>query len=125
MVISAKKTKRTEGEKAQPRLIKNSLGYDFALLGLRAHESRVSVIRKAAAETAHRISDEASGADEQDQMLSKLATSTYRLLDPRKRQKSSERAQLCIHSEEDLERQKLARKKLLIEHRELVAAELV
>ena len=33
----------------------NSLGYDFALLGLRVSESRVSVIRRAASRTAARI----------------------------------------------------------------------
>ncbi|MEM7474420.1 MAG: hypothetical protein AAF483_05450 [Planctomycetota bacterium] len=125
MVTSAQKTNRTKREKGNPALIQNSLGYDFALLGLKAHESRVSVIRKAARATATRVNDEAEGEAEHDEMLSQIAASTYRLLDPRKRHKSAERAQLCIHSEEDLERQKLARTTMLIERPILVRAELV
>lgn len=97
----------------QPTLIADSLGYDFAVLGLKAHESRIHVIRKAAIETAHRIQDESDCESEQGEMLSQLAASTYRLLDPRRRPSTSERVQLCLHSEEDLELQKQSRRTLL------------
>lgn len=90
-----------------------SLGYDFALLGLPARESRVDVIRKAASRTAARIHDAAVDAHDQESMLSDLAASTYRLLDPRKRSHMLERIQLCIFSEDDLELQKQARSRLL------------
>lgn len=98
------------------------MGYDFALLGLKARESRVDVIRRAAKETAAKIQQLASNDVEHDKMLSDLATSTYRLLDPRKRQKPLERIQLCIFGEEELETQKHSRVALL---KPLVVAELV
>ncbi|MEC8555601.1 MAG: hypothetical protein VXZ82_11400 [Planctomycetota bacterium] len=97
----------------KPKLIADSLGYDFAVLGLKAHESRIHVIRKAAIETAHRIQDESDCESEQGEMLSQLAASTYRLLDPRRRPSTSERVQLCLHSEEDLELQKQSRRTLI------------
>lgn len=101
----------------QPRqdshAIERSLGYDFALLGLPAREARVEVIRKAAMNTAFRIHEAAIDAEDQDAMLSDLAVSTYRLLDPRRRRRIMERIQLSIYSEEDLELQKNARGELL------------
>ena len=97
----------------KPKLIADSLGYDFAVLGLKAHESRIHVIRKAAIETAHRIQDESDCENEQGEMLSQLAASTYRLLDPRRRPSTSDRVQLCLHSEEDLELQKQSRRTLI------------
>lgn len=103
----------------------NSLGYDFALLGLRAREARVSVIRKAATSAAQRVSSQASSNGEQRAMLSQVATSTYRLLDPRKRSKDFERVQLCLFSEEELDMPKNARRTLFREQDALVAAELV
>ncbi len=94
--------------------VSSPLGYEFALLGLRARESRVDVIRAAAQRTAERIHEAVVGDPrEQDQMLSELATSTYRLLDPRRRKKPLERIQLCIFSESDLEQQQSSREPLL------------
>lgn len=90
-----------------------ALGYDFALLGLTAAEARVEVIRQAATETASRIQTAFPDASEQDGLLSDLATSTYRLLDPRKRRKRLERIQLSVFSEADLELQKDANDPLL------------
>lgn len=79
----------------------NPLGYDFALLGLRAREARVQVIRKAATSTAARINRRASQS-EKVQMLTELASATYRLLDPRNRSKTSERIQLCLLTAEEV-----------------------
>jgi hypothetical protein len=70
-----------------------SLGYDFALLGLQARESRVDVIRNAAEKTALKIQRDAED-DQRVEMLSELAMSTYRLLDPRRRRRTMERVQL-------------------------------
>ncbi|QDV27475.1 hypothetical protein [Aureliella helgolandensis] len=100
------------------------LGYDFALLGLNARESRVEVIREAAGRTAARI-QQAFPADskEQAELLSDLATSTYRLLDPRNRERPFERIQLCIVSEGDLELRKGSRTPLLTEATQRVVAE--
>ena len=99
-----------------------SLGYDFALLGLSVSESRVDIIREAASKTAARI--QAAAAHDglaADQMLSDLASSTYRLLDPRRRRKSRERIQLSIVGEQDFELQKGSRSPLF----DLTAAESV
>ena len=111
----------------RPQLVANPLGYDFALLGLKAREARVEVIRKAARQTASRINGSSEVLNEQDEMLSHLATSTYRLLDPRRRDRSHERIQLCIFSEEDLESQKRSRVPLLPRPRrsQRITAELV
>ena len=104
--------------------VSRSLGYDFALLGLNAREARVDVIREAARNTAIRIHEAASeDQGELDVMLSDLATSTYRLLDPRRRNKPLERIQLCLFGESDLELQQLSRTPLL--RQAAVLAELV
>ncbi len=87
----------------------NPLGYEFALLGLRAHESRVSVIRRAAAATATRIQEAEVNESDQATMLSHVAVSTYRLLDPRRREKPLERVRLCVLSEDDFELQQYSR----------------
>ena len=87
-----------------------SLGYDFALLGLAAREARVAVIRRAASRTAQHIQQAASSAEEREAMLANLTASTYRLLDPRKRQRRMERVQLCVLGESDLELQLGSRK---------------
>ena len=90
------------------------LGYDFALLGLRGREARVARIRQAARQTAERIRSADLAVRESEQaMLAELATSTYRLLDPRKRRQTTERVQLCILSESDLELQQASRDCLL------------
>ncbi len=75
-----------------------SLGYDFALLGLPARESRVEVIRNAAESAAEKIQN-AVDEDQRVEMLAELATSTYRLLDPRRRKRILERIQLSNLSE--------------------------
>jgi hypothetical protein len=99
---------------SNPRVQTKSLGYDFALLGLNVSESRVDIIREAASRTAARIQQVANDdASEADQMLSDLASSTYRLLDPRRRTKSRERIQLSIVSDIDFELQKSSRSPLL------------
>ena len=97
----------------------NSLGYDFALLGLKVSESRVSVIRRAASRTAARIQQVAnSDSIEADQMLSDLASSTYRLLDPRRRVKPHERIQLSIIDDSDFELQQGSRAPLVMSLRQ-------
>lgn len=77
-----------------------SLGYDFALLGLKGREARVDVIRVAAEQTASKI-PETLGGSERVEMLVELAASTYRLLDPRRRKRSMERVQLAMTSENE------------------------
>lgn len=92
----------------------SSLGYDFALLGLRASEARVDIIRHAATQTAARIQQVAcDDEDESDQLLADLVSSTYRLLDPRKRSKLWERIQLSIVDDADFDLQKRSRCPLL------------
>ena len=82
------------------------LGYDLALLGLSSREARVDAIRDAAQRRAKSIQGSAKLVDEQRQeLLSELATSTYRVLDPRKRSKLMERVQLCLISDADYELQ--------------------
>ncbi|MCC7334573.1 MAG: hypothetical protein IT422_05735 [Pirellulaceae bacterium] len=106
MLIPIAAPTRTRQTSARSR----SLGYDFALLGLKVSESRVDVIRRAASHTAARIQRVASDDEsEAAQMLSDLATSTYRLLDPRRRSKSRERIQLSIFDDIDFELQKGSR----------------
>jgi len=78
----------------------SSLGYDFALLGLRGREARVDVIRGAASKIAARI-PESLDDSARVEMLSELAASTYRLLDPRRRKRSLERVQLSMCTEND------------------------
>ncbi len=96
------------------RASSDSLGYDFALLGLKVSESRVNVIRRAASRTAARIQQVTNNDSiEADQMLSDLATSTYRLLDPRRRMKPHERIQLSIIDDFDFELQKGSRTPLV------------
>lgn len=116
------------------RVRTKSLGYDFALLGLSVSESRVDIIRQAASQTAARIQQVANDdINEVDQLLTDLASSTYRLLDPRRRVKSRERIQLSIVNEADYELQKGSRSPLLsfapsqeaVSTTDLVVAELV
>lgn len=99
---------------SQSSVRSRSLGYDFALLGLKVSESRVDVIRRAASRTAARIQRVASDDEsEVALMLSDLASSTYRLLDPRRRSKSRERIQLSIFDDVDFELQKGSRAPLV------------
>lgn len=105
----------TSSSSHRSRASSNSLGYDFALLGLKVSESRVSVIRRAASRTAARIQRVTNNDSiEADQMLSDLASSTYRLLDPRRRLKPHERIQLSIIDDSDLELQKGSRAPLVM-----------
>ncbi len=83
-----------------PKSRVQSLGYDFALLGLKGREARVDVIRIAAARTASKIPDTLE-TTERVEMLTELAASTYRLLDPRRRQRPMERIQLGLGAEID------------------------
>lgn len=93
---------------------RSGLGYDFALLGLAARESRVDVIRSACMRTSKRIhSSGAASPQELEEMLADLATSTYRLLDPRNRTRQRERIHLSLYSELDWELQKRAQLPLL------------
>ncbi len=88
------------------------LGYDFALLGLKAREARVDVIRSAAESTAAKIP--AVTEDEQRvDMLAELATATYRLLDPRRRAKPMERLLLSIASDAEPSLATVAKKPLI------------
>lgn len=106
--------------------IAKSLGYDFALLGLGVSEARVETIRRAAGETAARIqSARIDDPSEVDAMLADLASSTYRLLDPRRRSRTMERVQLSVYSEGDLELQGGSRRPLLSTPAPLIAAEVV
>ncbi|RMF41732.1 MAG: hypothetical protein D6753_09040 [Planctomycetota bacterium] len=89
------------------------LGYDFALLGLRAHEARVGRIRQAAEATADRIRAADLDRSEEASMLGAVALATYRLLDPRRRRRTAHRIRLCVLEEEDLQRAESARRPLL------------
>lgn len=83
-----------------PKSRAQALGYDFALLGLKGREARVDVIRIAAERTASRIPDTLE-ATERVEMLTELAASTYRLLDPRRRHRPMERVLLSLGAEND------------------------
>ena len=89
-----------------------SLGYDFALLGLKGREARVDVIRIAAQRTASKIPDTLEVSDRVE-MLTELVASTYRLLDPRRRERSLERVQLSLASENDPSLATVGRKPLV------------
>jgi hypothetical protein len=96
------------------RVYPGALGYDFAALGLQACESSVEKIRQAAMRKAAHIHQADAVNDSQvDSMLAELASSTYRLLDPRRRMRAMERIQLSIYSESDLELQSGSREPLI------------
>lgn len=81
-----------------PRRIRGRrlLATDFRRLGLDLSEARVAVIRRAARQAASSLSA-ASDRDNPSQAeaeLARLATSVYRLLDPRRRELLAERIQL-------------------------------
>ena len=86
--------------KPLPKSQAQSLGYDFALLGLKGREARVDVIRIAAERTASKIPDTLEVL-ERVEMLTELAASTYRLLDPRRRKRPMERVLLSLGAEND------------------------
>ncbi len=65
------------------------------------------MVRRAAVLTAGRIREtESVNQSEESHLLGELATSTYRLLDPRRRQRIRDRVQLSIFSEQDFDLQK-------------------
>lgn len=93
--------------------LSSGLGFAYATLGLRAGEARVDAIREAAKVSANSI-QELSHEDERSIVtLADVATSTYRLLDPRKRVRKIERIQLSILSERALEMPQRARRPLV------------
>lgn len=94
----------------QPRkmITPPGLAADFALLGLQGREARMGAIRHAARRAASRIRAAEVRPAIKRAMLGELATSTYRLLDPRRRTRAVERIHLCVLSEADLELQKQA-----------------
>ena len=125
MVTTLLKRERRKPKRLVQRVEgKSSLGYDFALLGLKNRESRVEVIRHAARKTSEKIHELGGNEDERDRLLSELAVSTYRLLDPRRRARSMERVQLSVYGEGDLELQKASRVPILTTQG-LVKAQLV
>lgn len=126
VTVLKKRNQKRRKPRPQPAsaIHSGSLGYDFALLGLKNRESRVEVIRHAASKTAEKIQALPEGATEKDRLLSDLAVSTYRLLDPRKRTRSLERVQLCVYGEGDLDMQKSSRAPILVT-KKLVKAQLV
>ena len=99
--------------------------YDFAVLGLNTRESRVDAIRAAAHRRAGRIHAAPElPSGERQELLSELAVSTYRVLDPRRRPKLMERIQLALISDLDYERQQVSHSPLL-DSDPFVVAELV
>ncbi len=123
---SPESTSPESNDQQASRAVARPLGFDFALLGLKAREARVEVIREAAQNMAARIQQlPDQPAVERDILLSDLATSTYRLLDPRRRRKPLERIQLSIFSETDFELQQKSREPLLPHLHPFVVAELV
>lgn len=88
----------------------NSLGYAYATLGLHAGEARVDAIRHAASVSARSLKQVVTSRDELVRTLADVVTSTYRLLDPRKRVRPVERIQLCLNSERAFELQQKSRR---------------
>jgi hypothetical protein len=68
---------------------------DFRRLGLMPSEARVDVIRQAAGLRGASLREEAKGDRSAIARWAELATSTYRVLDPRQRARLVERVQLC------------------------------
>ena len=73
----------------------------------------MDAIREATVASAQHVIDFTGQLDEKVVTLADVATSAYRLLDPRKRMRRAERIQLSILSERAMEMQKLARRPLL------------
>lgn len=69
---------------------------DFRRLGVRLHESRSLVIRRAAARSSQSLAESqlSTPSAQNELQLSRIVTSTYRLLDPRKRPDFLQRAQI-------------------------------
>lgn len=69
---------------------------DFRRLGVRPHECRVSVIRRAATRSARALAEQQLDAPSEQVglQLSRVATSAYRLMDPRQRDDSGQRVHI-------------------------------
>ncbi|MGI9470996.1 MAG: hypothetical protein ACR2NZ_05665 [Rubripirellula sp.] len=69
---------------------------DFRRLGVRPHECRLTVIRRAAARSSRALAEKQLNApsDQAALQLSRVTTSAYRLLDPRQRPDSSQRTHI-------------------------------
>jgi len=94
------------------RRLSSGLGFAYATLGLRAGEARVDAIREAARVSANGIQELTQESEERLVTLADVATSAYRLLDPRKRIRRIERIQLSIISEQALELPQGSRRRL-------------
>ena len=100
------------------RRLSSGLGYAYATLGLRAGEARVDAIRRAATLSSGNLKQAVEAQINLIPMLADVATSTYRLLDPRKRVVKAERIQLCLISEGGMELQQKSRRSFLPPARE-------
>jgi hypothetical protein len=74
---------------------------DYKRLGLSVAESRVDVIRAATRRQARRAYEGAVTNEGVEVQLSSIALTAYRLLDPRRRPRMSERVQLCYPLDRD------------------------
>lgn len=123
------KSRRPKKKSSKPAVAVNPLGYDFAVLGLSSRECRTGIIRKAADRAVEQAQSVAADGKERSELTAQVVTSTYRLLDPRRRLHPQERIQLSIFSEDDWERQRNSRRLLLerppLQRSPLVRAELV
>jgi hypothetical protein len=104
----------TQNHQQPARRLSRGLGYAYATLGLRAGEARVDAIRFAAHTSADQLKQAVDSQDNLVELLADVATSTYRLLDPRKRVRKMERIQLCLISEMALELQQSSKKPLIL-----------
>ncbi len=79
---------------------------DFKRLGLSSSECRAAIIRQAASKRARRVWSRKRHAAASATEVANIASSTYRLLDPRRRANLVERIQLCfpLDREDRLER---------------------
>jgi hypothetical protein len=107
-IVSPEKTKPPH----KPRL-STGLGYAFATLGLRAGEARIDAIRRATTLSSGSLRQAAEEGEDLIPLLADIATSAYRLLDPRKRVRKTERIQLCLISERALDLKQQSRQSLL------------
>ncbi len=74
---------------------------DYKRLGLNVAESRLEVIRAATRRQARRAYEGAATSEGVEVQLSSIALTAYRLLDPRRRLRMSERVQLCYPLDRD------------------------
>lgn len=79
------KSRRPKKKSSEPAVAVNPLGYDFAVLGLSSRECRTGIIRKAADRAVEKAQSVAADGKERSELTAQVVTSTYRLLDPRRR----------------------------------------